>query len=262
MTNTGNTTSNQRKIKKNSTGIFGKAVLKETLDILPRLPDTDSINEIREFLCANLHYSAEQTRQRNANYIIKRTFYYGYVDEAIRMFAKTYQNAPELKDVCFYRFLHSESLQLKIAEELLLPNIGKGIVFREQIRDSLIQHFPESKSIPDGTAAIIEAFRACDIVRVDRKSLSFSYRDIPNASFAFILHSEYPEPGIYNIEDLENNRYIKALLWNPDKILYALYELRNLGVISKVSEIDSVRQFTTKYTLNEAVRYFIDSANR
>ncbi len=30
-------------------------------------------------------------------------------------------------------------------------------------------------------------------------------------------------------------------------------QLRNQGLVSKVSEIDSVRQFTTRYTLAEAV---------
>ncbi len=42
---------------------------------------------------------------------------------------------------------------------------------------------------------------------------------------------------------------IRAMLWNPERLLHALYELRNQGLISKILEIDNIRQFTTKYTL-------------
>jgi hypothetical protein len=45
------------------------------------------------------------------------------------------------------------------------------------------------------------------------------------------------------------------MLWNPDKLLAGLYELRNLGVLAKVSEIDRFRQFTTKFTLEELIEY-------
>jgi len=236
-----------------STGIFGKAVLRETIDMLPELPDTDSLNDVRKFLCANLRFSAEQTRQRNANYIIKRMFHYGYADKPLKVFAKSFPDTTELRDVCFYRFLRAERLQLDIIEELLLPNIGIGTLSRASIRAALKERFPESRSIIDGTSAIVDALRSCDIALTDSKNVSFAYRDISPVSFAFVLHSEFSDPGIYNINDLEENRFIKALLWNPDRIMYTLYELRNQGLISKVSEIDSIRQFSTKYTLDEAV---------
>jgi len=246
-------TNHRKSPKRYSTGIFGKAVLKETIDMLPQLPDTESLNDVREFLCANLHFNAEQTRQRNANYIIKRMFHYGYADKSLRVFANSFPDSTELRDVCFYRFLRAERLQLDIIEELLLPNIGIGTISRDNIRAALKERFPESRSITDGTSAIIDALKSCEIALTDSKNVSFAYRDISPVSFTFILHSEFSEPGIYNIHDLEENRFIKALLWNPDRIMYTLYELRNQGLISKVSEIDSIRQFSTKYTLDEAV---------
>ena len=83
--------------------------------------------------------------------------------------------------------------------------------------------------------------------------ISFAYREIPVASFAFVLHSEFPEPSIYDIRKLDENRMIRAMLWNPERLLHALYELRNRGLISKISEIDNIRQFTTKHTLTGVV---------
>jgi len=58
-------------------------------------------------------------------------------------------------------------------------------------------------------------------------------------------------------EELEQNKAINSLLWKPDRIIPSLYELRNQGLISKVSEIDSVRQFTTKYTLEQLVEKLV-----
>jgi DNA repair protein RadC len=103
----------------------------------------------------------------------------------------------------------------------------------------------------------VDALTAGGIARADRTKISFAYREIPVASFAFVLHSEFPEPGMYDIRKLEVNRMIRAMLWNPERLLHALYELRNQGLISKVSEIDSIRQFTTKYTLAEVVEQIV-----
>ncbi len=51
----------------------------------------------------------------------------------------------------------------------------------------------------------------------------------------------------------ENNKNFKAMLWNPDRVLPMIYELRNQGMISKVSEIDAVRQFTTRHEMDGVV---------
>ena len=89
--------------------------------------------------------------------------------------------------------------------------------------------------------------------------IMFSLRSIPLASFTFILHSEFPEPGMYDIDKLNNNRFIKAMLWNPEQLLHCLYEIRNRRLISKISEIDNIRQFTTKYPITEMVEQIISS---
>lgn len=239
--------------RRHGTQMFGKAVLKEAIQILPGLPDSESLDEMRSFLRARLHFSAEQTRQRFANYITRRMFPKGYADAPLRLFAKTFPDTQELRDVCFYRFLLAEPLEVEIIEDLILPNLGTGRLSRERIRKRLAEKFPEAKSIVNCGQAIVDALAAGGIVKADRTKISFAYREIPGASFAFILHSEFSEPGMYDIRKLEENRLIRAMLWNPERLLHTLYELRNQGLISKVSEIDNVRQFTTKYTLEEVV---------
>ena len=253
----------QKKVtRKHGTGMFGKAMLNEAIHILPTLPNTNSLIEIRAFLRKNLHFSAEQTRQRNSNYIISRMFPEGHAHAPLRSFAKAFPNTQELRDVCFYRFLLSEPLEVEIIEDLILPNLGSGRLSRERIRKRLAEKFPEAKSIVDCGKAIVDALTAGGIAKADRMKISFAYREIPVASFAFILHSEFPEPGMYDIRKLGENRIIRAMLWNPERLLHALYELRNRGLISKVSEIDNIRQFTTKHTLAGVVERIVSGGKR
>jgi DNA repair protein RadC len=252
----------EKVIQRYGTEMFGKAVLKEAIEILPRLPDSESLDEIRSFLRAKLHFSAEQTRQRYANYIIRRMFPNGYADAPLLLFAKAFPDSQELRDVCFYRFLLSEPLEVEIIEDLILPNLGTGRLSRERIRKRLAEKFPEAKSIVDCGKAIVDALTAGGVVKADRTKISFAYREIPVASFAFILHSEFQEPGMYDIRKLDENRMIRAMLWNPERLLHALYELRNQGLISKISEIDNIRQFTTKHTLAGVVERIVSGGKK
>ena len=246
---TGKPASKPKIIKRYGTTLFGKSLLAEAIEILPHLPDSESLNEIRSFLKANLRFNAESTRQRNASYITRRMFGEGFADNPLRSFAVAFANTQELREVCFYRFLRAEPLEAEIIEDLLLPNIGSGSLPREQIRKRLKEKFPESRCIMDCGQAAVEAMTAGGISKANTKTISFAYRDIPLDSFAFVLHSEFPEPGMFDTAKLEQNRLIRAMLWNPARLLPALYELRNQGLISKISEIDGLRQFTTRHTL-------------
>jgi DNA repair protein RadC len=147
-----------------------------------------------------------------------------------------------------------------IIEELLLPAIGTGRLPRSRIRDYLSQRFPEAKSIKDCSQAIVEACVASNIAKVERTKLAFAYREVSLPSFAFVLHSEFPEPGMYDIEKIAQNQAIRTMLWNPERLLSSLYELRNQGIIAKVSAIDSTRQFTTKWHLEQVVEQFVSES--
>lgn len=240
-------------VPRRGTELFAKAALKEAIAVLPQLPDTESLDEISQYLRRTLPFSAEQTRSRNAEYIIRRMFPLGYADTALRQFARRHANTQALRDACFYRFLKAEPFMVRVAESLLLPNIGRGHLSRGELADFVAVCYPSVKRHRDYGLSITDALTAGGVVKADRLQLTFGYRDIPLAAFTFVLHSEFDQPGIYAISKLEASSAIRALLWNPDQLLPALYELRNLGLIAKVSEIDSVRQFTTRWTLDDVV---------
>jgi len=242
--------------------LFANALMKETISILPDLPDTDSLEIARQTIKDNLHFSAETTRRRNSLYIVQRMFPEGIVDRSLRLFSNQFRNRDELKDVCLYRFLNAEPLLGKVIEELIIPNIGVGFFQRERIKDFLEKLFPKSKSISHGTKAISNVLVSGGLAQVNRGKFIFSYRNIPFASFVFVFFSEFPEPGMYELNKIEENQIVAQMLWKPDQILPMTYELRNKGFISKISEIDNFRQFTTKWNLEQAIERLITMDNK
>jgi hypothetical protein len=58
---------------------------------------------------------------------------------------------------------------------------------------------------------------------------------------------------MYDLNEVEHNSIFKAMLWKPDQLLPGLYELRNSGIINKISNIDQIRHITTRFNLDECV---------
>ncbi len=249
-------------IPSRGTGLFSIGLLKEAIDLLPSLPETESLDEVKDHIRSNLRCNAEQTRDRYTSYIIRRMFPDGYADYALRAFAKCFRDTRDLKEVCYYRFIKAEPLIQRVVTDLFLPSIGKGSIHRARLIDYLTDLYPSSRSIGKSARAIAEVLSSGGVAASNKDELSFGYRDIPLPTFAFIVHSEFAEPGMYDLSKLENNATIRAMLWRPDRVLPALYELRNTGVISKISEIDSVRQFTLKFSLQKAVEYITASGEQ
>jgi len=234
------------------TGLFSNALLREAIELLPELPDTTSLAEVKAYLVGRLHYSAFSTRQRYAEYIARRMFPSGQADRALRAFARHFAGRQELRDACFYRFCVSEPLMLRVIDEALLPGVSRGQIARSELREYLAVHFP-GRDTRDALKAMLDALLATGWVRGDRSLLSYGYHEVLPASLAFVLHSEFPEPGMYAIDALAGCPGARALFWDPQGIASALYELRNKGLLAKVSEIDDARQFTVRYTLDEVV---------
>ncbi|MBM3157744.1 MAG: hypothetical protein FJ004_10755 [Chloroflexi bacterium] len=243
--------------------MFSPSALKEAIAILPTVPQSGSADEVRAFLRSHLHFNSEGTRTDYAGYIVKRMFPQGSIDAPLLTFASLFEGKRELRDTCFYRFCKSEPLMADAVVDLLLPAIGVGIITREAVRTYLGEKFgPSHKYIPKCAQAIVETLVAANLATSEKQAIAFAYRDILLPSFAFVLHSEFAEPGMYDISKLEESRAVKAMLWNPDRILPSLYELRNQGIISKISEIDNIRQFTTKWKLEEVVQHLANAGGR
>ncbi len=242
------------------TGLFNHVLMEDTLRLAPTLPDTTSLDEVRAFLRARLSHNSAGTRQRYAAYIARRMFPAGVADAPFRHFAARFADTQALRDVCFYRLLRAEPLMAQFVADVLWPATGRGQVPRASVREYLKARFPaaKDKTVATTDRAIAEALGSAQIAQVERGRLTFSLRVPSIEAFAFVLHSELPEPGIYDLSKVEEGATFRALLWRPDRLLPALYELRNRGLLSKVSEIDSVRQLSTRHDLAGLVRALLD----
>ncbi len=238
-------------------GLFARAVLREAIELLPYMPETESLTEVRGFLKNNLHFNSEKTLDRFTYYIIRRMFPEGYADSTLRVFAKKYKGRKELGDVCFYRFCKKEPLMIDIINEIMVPSIREEFIERSVLKDYLTSCLPSSKSIGDYAHAIVEAMVSGGIAQADKKKITFSYRDILLPSFAFIVHSEFPDPGTYELAQIKEDPLIRMMLWQPDQLVPALHKLSGRGLLSPVSETDGVRQFSTKWTLKKVVNQLV-----
>jgi DNA repair protein RadC len=160
-----------------------------------------------------------------------------------------------LRDVVLYRYLKAEPLLEQLVLDVIYPARTRGSLPRSAIGAYLAGRFPEAKpnSVNSCAKATVQMLAAAGVIRADRRTISVQTRPANIDSFAFVAHSEFPEPGMHDLGKLERNSSIRALGWTSDSFVPTLYELRNRGVIAKVSEIDNVRHFTTRYTLDVVV---------
>ncbi len=240
------------KSQRKGTGMVSKALLKEAVILLPRIPVTDNFREVKQFVQNNLRYNSVTTRKRYESYITTYLFPNGFVDKEILIFARVADDA-SIKNVCLYRFCRKYPLMYDLFDDLFIPYINKGYLYKKQIDLYLADRFSNNNPGRFGGRGFIEALSGADVVKYEKSILKYHYRKIDLPSFAFILHSEFSEPGMYNLSKVRDSRVYRSQLWRKGDLIDALYSLRNLDLISKISDIDMMKQFTTKYSLMEIV---------
>ena len=108
-----------------------------------------------------------------------------------------------------------------------------------------------------GSSAIVRTYTGFGVATATRTRMNVSQRQGHLAALAYIMHLEFPELGMYSFDKLLDGPMHKWLLWDRKWIAEQLYMLRHFKLLSKVSEIDNIRQFTTKYSLAEAVEHIL-----
>ncbi len=233
--------------------VCAKDLADHALAVLPKAADFHDLASYRDYLSAKLPFNAVATRRRNANYLLNRFFPGGVLFHDLKTFAGAAAGHPALADALFYLTCRTERIVGMVAESVVWPSLPAGGVPRSRIADFVMEQFPGSKRAWQMSSAIIRTFTAYGIAKADRTRLSVAVRRGHLAAFAYILHLECPEPGMFSFNKLLDGPMHKWLLWDKTWITEQLYLLRHAGLLPKVSEIDNLRQFTTKYPLNEAV---------
>jgi hypothetical protein len=233
--------------------VYAKDLANHALKHVPKLSGCLSIKDIRKYLIANLRFNSEATRRRNANYLISRFFPGEVFNSDVPTFAAAVEGRPALGDVLFYLTCRSEKIVSLVAEEVVFPSLAEGGVSRTRIRDFVQTQFPNSKSASQVGVAIVGTYHTFCIGSANRTRLNVVLREGCIASFAYILYLEFPEPGMHAFEKMLHGPMHRWLLWDQQWMVRQLYRLREIGLLSKVSEIDRLRQFTTKHTLTDVM---------
>jgi len=234
--------------------VYAKAFADHALQHLPQAVNYHSVQEFRKYLAEKLRFNSVPTRRRAANYIVSRFFPGEVYNDDLPQFAAATMGTPALGEALFYLTCRTERIVSLVAEEVVFPSLAQGGVSRTRIREFVQRKFPGSKSIEDIGQAIIRTYEIYSLGTASRTRLNVSLREGSLAAFAYVLHLEFPESGMYSFEKLFDGPMHKWLLWDQAWMIRQLYRLREAGLLSKVSEIDRIRQFTTKYSLADVIQ--------
>ena len=237
--------------------VYAKELVPQALKVVPQATRFSDINNYRKHLSKSLPFNAVATRRRNANYLISRFFPGENLHRDLVLFASAAEGHRCLGDVLFYLTCRTEKMVAMVAESLIWPSLADGSLPRSRIQDFIKAHFPKSKSAKQVSSAIVRTYSGFGVASATRTQMTVSQRQGHLAAFAYVLHLEYPEPSMYSFERLLDGPMHKWLLWDRQWIIDQLYLARHAKLLSKVSQIDSLRQFTTKYTLAEAVEHIV-----
>jgi DNA repair protein RadC len=234
--------------------IYDKDLVEHALAHVPEAIKFSDIQAFREHLIGKIRSNSLATRRRIAGYLLNRFFPGDVLHKDLAEFASKTAGKPALSDALFYLTCRMEPIVASVADEVVFPSLPEGGVARSRVKEFVQSQFLGSKSASDMSQAIIRTFERFGIGAATRTRLNVSLREGSLAAFGYVLHLEFPEPGMYSFERLLNGPMHRWLLWDQQWMSRQLYSLREAGLLSKVSEIDRLRQFTTKYTLAEAVQ--------
>ena len=247
--------------KERTVRVFAEDEVANTLNLLPKVTQYHSFESFKQFLNETLPYNAADTRQRRASYILNRFFPENDLDIPLTFYLSNYSSQADLKPVIFYHILKAEPIAAMVAEELIWPALPLGMVERERIRELILQHRPNLKeaSLSKILQAIYHTYDLLEIGSANDTVLQFHLHKGTLESFLYTLTSEFTKPGMYSFETLFNGLLQRWLLWDREWIRRQLYNLQDLEIISKVSEIDTVRQFTLAVDQITALHQFFEN---
>lgn len=238
--------------------VFADDEIASALVHLPKAAEYESFEDYKKYLAENLPYNAAATRRRRAQYILNRFFPEDKLDTPLQFFISKNRSSDALKQVIFYQLTLAEPVLGKIADELIYPALPIGKVTREQIIESMLSYLPEIE--PASQAKVLRSiFHSYDLLGIGREEdshIKFQLKSGMLEALAYVLVAEFPEPGIFSFDRIFNGPAHHQLLWDKEWIRKQLYILRDMGVVSKVSEIDTVRQFSLEYGQRESLERF------
>lgn len=244
--------------------VFANDEIANSITFLPKAARFRGLEDFRNHLAEKLPYNATETRHRRANNIIERFYPEGRIDTPLTYFGAHCSTQVDLKPAIFYHILKAEPIAAKVAEELIWSALPIGQIEREQLREFVLHYLPDigDSSQKNMLRSLFNAYDLLEIGKAEDTLLHFHLHQGTLESFLYILTGEYSEPGMYTFDSLYSSPLQRWLLWDREWIRRQLYNLQDFGILAKVSEIDTVRQFTLTLDQSTALRRFYEHPKR
>ncbi|MEZ4863529.1 MAG: UPF0758 domain-containing protein [Caldilineaceae bacterium] len=243
---------------------FTNDLAQAAFDYLPLAVNFQNVESYEQHLQNVLPYNSASSRKRYASNIINRYFADGDIRTPLTRFLGYEADKTSRQAVLFYETVKVESTLKVVAEKSIWPALPAGKIAREQLRNFLNGLFP---TVSDATMkrmlySIFNVYTILNKAQAEKDLLRFQINEGTLAGFLYILAAECPQPGIYEMNFLEAGPMRRWLLWDRDWMRRQLYNLQDLGILAKVNEIDTVRQFTLTYNQPEVLDRYYQNAQR
>jgi len=227
--------------------VFADDETANTIAVLPTVGELGSYEALKAHLREHLPYNSASTRQRRANHILDRFFPHGTVNTPLAYYAQHCGSPADLRAALFYETLAAEPLAARVAEEVVWPGVAQGYVTREAIRERVLQYRPDLRDASQEKTlrAILNTYSILGVAEEADGALRLRIREGTPEAFLYVFFALYSSPGVYTFSQLEQGPMRQWLLWDRDWMRRQIYALRDCGLVAKVSEIDTIRQFTT-----------------
>lgn len=239
-------------------------LIKVALTHLPAVIKCENYTEFSTYLEQQLPYNSANTRNRYTRYLTNRYYPDGTILTSLTKLLSYHPDETTWKSALFYETVKAEPAVQFMAEQVIWPALPTGTVSRDSLKESLGKRFAEASeaTISRMIYSLVNLYTMCDVVIQQDGLLKLQTRQGSLAAFLYVLTSEFPVPGIYSFEALEQGPARRWLLWDREWIRRQLYNLRDLNIIAKISEIDTMRQFTLSLDQVAAIENYFEHPQR
>jgi hypothetical protein len=236
----------------------------EIANVLRFIPESirfENVEGFKNYLEENLPYNSISTRRRRADYFINRYFPEKRINTPLTFFSGKCSDQVDLSHAVFYETLKAEPFVARIAEDVVWPALPTGYVDKEILREFIVRHLEDlgTSSLNKMLRAIFKTYDLLSVGEPEGDLLHIQIHKGTLEGFLYVLAAQYPRPGVYSFDSLYEGPMRHWLLWDKEWMRQQLYNLQDAAIISKVSEIDTVKQFTLQHDQMTALRNYFNN---
>lgn len=243
---------------------YNNDLTKVALKHLPAVVEYNNFSDFSSYLEENLPYNSGITRTRYSRYLTNRFYPEGTIATPLTELLSFSPDLITWKEILFFETTKAEPAVQFVAEQIVWPALPIGQLERKALSEKLRKRFAEASeaTIKRMVYSLVNLYTLLDVATLEDDRLIFRNRIGSLSAFTYGLVSEFPEPGIYAFEAIENGPMRHWLLWDKEWMRRQLYNLRDLGIVAKISEIDAVRQFTLSTDQLSIIKQYFEHPKR